>query len=57
MSLLDICILINKFDVFINKNSNAHLAQYIASRQKKITRLLEKGVFKIVIFKDVLNNL
>lgn len=37
----------NKFDVFISKNSNAHLAQYIASKQKKITRLLEKSFSKL----------
>ena len=53
---LDICFLIDKFDVFINKNSDAHLAQYTASRQKEITGLLEKGVFKIVTSKDVLSN-
>lgn len=30
--------------------------QYTASRQKEIIGLLEKGVFKIVIFKDILSN-
>ena len=46
----------DKFDVFINKNSDAHPAQYIVSRQKEITGLLEKGVFKVITSKDVPSN-
>ena len=46
----------DEFDVFINKNSDVHPAQYTTSRQKKITRLLEKGVFKVVTSKDVPSN-
>ena len=46
----------NEFDVFINKNSDRHLTQYIASRQKEITGLLEKSVFKVVTSKDVPSN-
>ena len=52
----DICFLMDEFDVFINKNSDAHPAQYTASRQKEITGLLEKGVFKVVTSKDVPSN-
>lgn len=43
----NIYFLINKSDTFI-KNVDAPLAQYIASRQKKIAKLLEKNIFKIV---------
>ena len=46
----------DEFDVFINKNSDAHLAQYTASRQKEITGRLEKDIFKVVISKNVPSN-
>ena len=52
----DIYFFIDKFDVFINKNFDIYLAQYTASRQKKITGLLKKDVFKVIIFKNVLSN-
>lgn len=45
----------DKFDVFI-KNINISSAQYTASRQKEITGLLEKSVFKVIISVDILNN-
>lgn len=32
------------------------LAQYVTSRQKKIARLLEKSIFKVVTTTDILNN-
>ena len=51
----DICFLMDEFDVFI-KNVDAPLAQYTASRQKKITRLLEKGVFKVVTGGNIPSN-
>ena len=31
-------------------------AQYTVSRQKEVTRLLEKEVFKVITFKDVPSN-
>lgn len=31
-ALLDICFLMNKFNIFINQNNNKKLAQYIASK-------------------------
>lgn len=46
----------NKFDEFINKNADTQLAQYIASQQKEVSRLLEKEVFKGVISEDDLSN-
>ena len=38
------------------KNTDASLAQYTISRQKEITGLLEKNVFKIVIGGNILSN-
>ncbi len=52
----DICFLINKFDMFINKNADDKLVQYITSRQKEVARLFEKGVFKIVTINDISSN-
>lgn len=46
----------DEFDAFINKTTDAKLAQYIASRQKEIAKLLEKRVFKFVTTADILNN-
>ena len=46
----------DEFDIFINKNSDMHPTQYIASRQKKITGLLEKCVLKVVTSKDFPSN-
>lgn len=45
----------NKFDAFI-KNADMELTQYTAFRQKKIAGLPEKGVFKVVITKDIPSN-
>ena len=45
----------DELDVFI-KNADATLAQYAASRQKEITGLLEKGVFKVITSEDIPNN-
>ena len=42
--------------MFINKNADVQLAQYNTSRQKEVTGLLEKGVFKAVTFEDVPRN-
>ena len=52
----DIYFLMNEFDVFINKYSDMNPAQYTTSRQKEITGLLEKVVFKVVTSKDVPSN-
>ena len=46
----------NECYVFINKNPDMHSAQDNASRQKKITELLQKGIFKLVISKNILSN-
>lgn len=54
--VLDICFLMNKFDLFVNKNANTQPAQYITSRQKKITGLFEKSVFKVFIIDDIPSN-
>ena len=51
----DICFPMNESDVFI-KNTEAPMAQYIASRQKDIAGLLEKGVFKVVPTDSILSN-
>lgn len=56
MSFSNICFLINKLDIFIIKNFNTHLAQYIISRQKQITRLLIKDIFKVTICQDTPKN-
>lgn len=53
MSQLDICFVIDEFDIFINKNADA---QYIVFKQKEIVGLLKKKVFKVVTFEDVLSN-
>ena len=42
--------------MFINKNADTQPAQYTASQQKEVTRLLEKEVFKAVTSKDVPSN-
>ena len=52
---LNIYFLIDKFDIFI-KNANMLLAQYIISKQKKITRLFEKNIFKVLTGKDISSN-
>lgn len=36
VALLYICFLMNKFDIFINKNANIRPAQYTTSREKEI---------------------
>lgn len=46
----------DKFKVFVNKNSNAYPAQYTTFRQKEITGLLEKGVCEIVTSKNIPSN-
>ena len=43
------------FNIFII-NAYVPPAQYIASRQKEITGLLEKNVFKVVISADIPSN-
>lgn len=53
MSQSDICFIIDKFEIFINKNANV---QYTSFKQKEIARLLEKKVFQVVISKDVSSN-
>ena len=52
----DICFLIDKFNMFINKNVDVQPAQYTASRQKEVTKLLEKEVFKAITSEDVPSN-
>lgn len=42
--------------MFINKNANNKSAQYITSIQKKIARLLEKCIFKVVTTHNILSN-
>lgn len=46
----------DKFDIFIYKNAVAQSAEYTVSRQKEITELLEKDIFKVVITKDISSN-
>lgn len=46
----------NKFDVFINKNSGGKLAQYTVSKQKEVARLVEKYIFKIVTCDNTSSN-
>lgn len=48
--------MIDKFDAFINKTADIKPAQYIAFKQKKIAKLLEKRVFKVVTTANILNN-
>ena len=55
-ALSNICFLMDGFNVFINKNANVQPAQYTASRQKEVTGLLEKGVFKAVNSEDFPSN-
>lgn len=38
----------DEFDAFISKNADIKPAQYTESKQKKIARLLEKDVFRVV---------
>ncbi len=57
VALSDICFLIDRFDEFINKTAYKKPTQYTISRQKKITGLLKKKVFKVVITKDISNNI
>lgn len=49
----DICFLMDKFDVFINKNANAQLAEYTLFGQNEIAGLLEKDVFKVITIEDI----
>ena len=51
--LPEICFLMDKFYIFINKNSNTYLAQYTTSRQNEITELLDKDIFKVITFKNI----
>lgn len=53
---MDICFLIDKVDVFINKNTDVQLAQYTASRQKEIIGLYEKSDFKVTFIYDIPSN-
>lgn len=46
----------DKFDAFFNKNADTKLTQYTTSGQKRIARLLEKDVFKVVTSKNILKN-
>lgn len=48
MSLSDICFSIDKFDVFVNENSDAYPAQYIIFGRKDIIELPENSDFKFV---------
>lgn len=43
--------------MFINKDANRKLAQYITSRQKEIAELLAKNVFKVVTIANILTNI
>lgn len=56
ITLLNICFLIDNFDVFINKDADGISAYYTISRQKKIARLFKKRFFKVVITDNILNN-
>lgn len=49
-------IVLDKLDIFINKDENAQLSQYSISRQKEIAGLFKKSVFKVVISKKILSN-
>ena len=42
--------------MYLSKNTDALPAQYTASRQKEIAKLLEKGVFKVVTTDSILSN-
>lgn len=53
---LDICFLINKFDIFINKNTNIKPAKYIVFKHKKIVEIVEKSVFKVITIINILIN-
>lgn len=48
--------MIDKFDVFINKNADPQQIQYTEFRQKEIAGLLEKRVFKVVTTANIFNN-
>lgn len=48
--------MIDKFDVFINKNTDVYPTQYIASKQKTIAKLFEKNVFKVVTTIEIPGN-
>ena len=51
----NICFLIDESDVFI-KNTDVLPIQYTASRQKEITEVYEKGVFKVVTTNSISSN-
>lgn len=50
MSLLD------KFDAFIDKDTDTQLSQYSASRQKEIAGLLKKDVFNVITHKKIVTH-
>lgn len=54
---LDICFLINKFDIFINKNTNIKPAKYIIFKHKKIVEVVEKRVFKVITIVNISTNI
>ena len=54
-AVLDICFLLDKCNIFINKNADVQSAQYITSRQKEIVGLFKKDV-KIVTIKNIPSN-
>lgn len=44
--------MLNKLDTFINKDVDTKQSQYITFKQKELTGLLVKKVFKVVIYEQ-----
>lgn len=55
-ALSNTCFVIDEFHAFINKNAYTKLSQYTVSKQKKITKLLDKAVFKVINAENIPKN-